>query len=95
VWAYKMLEKRPDKISWYYLSKNSSKWTFEIIKNNLDKTDWLYLSSNISLWAYKILKTAPDKISWYYFLSNPYIFKIVKTTQYYKLFDNLLHKKLI
>ena len=49
---------------------------------------------NRSKWAYKLLKNNPDKIiNWYVFSSNPYLFKIVKTN--YKLFDVILHKKLI
>jgi hypothetical protein len=51
------------------------------------------LAENTSKWAYKILK--PDKIDWNYFSKSPYLFKIVKTALYYKLFDNLLHEKLI
>ena len=60
-----------------------------------DKINWNLLSENPSKWAYKLLKNNPDKIDWNNFSSNPYIFKIVKTAQYYKLFDNLLHEKLI
>ena len=48
------------------------------------------LSKNSSRWAYKLLKNKPYMIDWHYFSSIPYLFKIVKTNKYYKLFDEKL-----
>ena len=88
-WAYKLL----DKIHWNYLSGNPSKWAHKLLKNNPDKIDWNFLLINPSRWAYKLLKNNSDKINWDVFSSNPYLFRTVMTN--YKLFDVLLHKKLI
>ena len=75
------------------MSANSSNWVYKLLKNNPDKIGWYFLSENPSKWAYKLLKNNPDKINWDVFSSNPYLFKPIKTN--YKLFDVLLHKKLI
>ena len=73
------------------LSNNPSRWAYKLLKT--DKIVWSSLSINYNHWSYKLLKKNSDKIYWDYFSSNPYLFKIVKTN--YKLFDILLHKKLI
>ena len=86
-WAYKLL----DKIEWLLLSENPSDWARKLLRPNI--INWGYLSKNPSKWAYKLLKNKPYMIDWEFFSSNPYIFNIVKTN--YKLFDVLLHKKLI
>ena len=87
--------------------KTLKKWVKPYVKNvYLVNFEYVYcrdpdimnlyklLTSN-SIMAKLILKKHPDKINWYNFSLKPFIFKIVKTALYYKLFDNLLHKKLI
>jgi hypothetical protein len=88
-WACKILTANLHKIDYKYLSKNPSKWAYKL----LNKIDWDCLSENTSRWAYKLLKNNPDKINWDNFSSSPYLFKIIKTTTYYKLFDSLLYQK--
>ena len=87
IMAKLILKKYP--IDWQRLSYNSSKWAYRL----LDNIDWILLSKNPSKWARKLLKNNPDKINWNYLSENPYLFKIIKTN--YKLFDIILHKKLI
>ena len=88
-WACKILKANIHKIDYKYLSKNPSRWAYKL----LNKIDWDCLSENTSRWAYKLLKNNPDKINWDMFASSPYLFKIIKTTKYYKLFDGLLYLK--
>ena len=88
-WAYKLLKNNLDKINRMCLSGNLNKRTYKLL--DLDKTDLNYLSENPSKWAYKLLKNNPDKIDWDEFSASPYLFKIIKTNKYYKLF----HEKFI
>ena len=81
-WAYKLLKNNPDKIDWDWLSSNPSRWAYKLLKPC--KINWDWLAENTSKWAYKLLKL--DKINLYYFSSSSYIFKIIKTNKYYKLF---------
>ena len=94
-WAYKLLKTNLDKINLEYVSSNPSIWAYKLLKNNLGGIDWVLLSENPSHWAYKLLKTNLDEIDWDNFSSSPYLFKIIKTNKYYKLFDSLFHEKLI
>jgi len=91
-WAYKLLN---NNVNLYGLSQNIGDWACELLKKNPEKIYWWYLSLNPSKWAYKFLKNNPCMINWFVFLLNPNIFKPMKhkTKQYYKLFDQLLHKK--
>ena len=83
-WAYKLL----DKIEWLLLSENPSNWAHKLLKPDI--INWGYLSKNPSKW---IIENKSYMIDWKLFSSNPYIFRLVRTD--YKLFDVLLHKKLI
>jgi len=75
------------------LSRNPSRWAYKLLSKDPTKIIYSLLSQNPSQWAYKILKNKPHEINWKFFSSNPYLFKLIKTD--YKLFDVLLHKKLI
>ena len=91
--AYELLVNNPTYINYHWLCVNSSKWINKILNKNLDKINWHLLLLNSSKWAYKLLKKNPEKIIWAWFSANPYILNPVKINTYYKLFDNILHKK--
>ena len=91
-WAYKILKNNKHRIHSDLLSLNENKYAYNLLK---DKINYRRFSLNQSYWVYKLLKNNPDKIYWDYFLAwNPYIFKIVKTNKYYKLFDKKIDIKL-
>jgi hypothetical protein len=80
-WAYEILKNNTHRIHSDHLSLNTNKHAYNLLKINNER-----FALNQSKWAYKLLKK--DKIYWDYFLAwNPYIFKIVKTNKYNKLFD--------
>jgi len=54
------LRKHPEKINWYYLSKNPA--AIDILEANQKYIDWYHLSSNPG--AFNLLEANQDKIHW-------------------------------
>jgi len=68
----KQLEKNPDKLDWYWLSRNPN--VIHLLEKNPEKINWSGLSQNPN--AIHLLEKNPGKISWYWLSSNPSIFEI-------------------
>jgi len=61
-----------ERLTWKFLSQNSSPGAIKLLENNLDKIDWYYLSQNPN--AIHILENNIDKLNWYRLSANPNIF---------------------
>jgi hypothetical protein len=68
----KLLKTYPEKIDWFFFSKNNNPEAIEILNKNPEKINWFYLSSNIN--AIDLLKKYPEKIMYYQLSKNPAIF---------------------
>ena len=65
------MEQNPDKIDWYYLSRNPN--AIPILEQNPEKINWRELSVNPN--AIHLLEKKPKKIDWSRLSENPSIFE--------------------
>ena len=98
--AIKLLQDNQDKIDWVELCMNSNKKIIDILNKNINKMDYFWiLYLNQSAWIYNFWKNnmniiknkslnAGNIINHRFYVNDD-------TRKYYKLFDIILHKKLM